>query len=304
MGTPEFAAPIFKALLDADDVFNVVGLVSQPDRPAGRGRKLAPTPTKSVALDYDVPVFQPTKVKTEATRELLASVQPDVAVVAAYGRILPPQLLHLPRHGCVNVHASLLPKHRGASPINHAILAGDTETGVCLMQMDEGLDTGPVYARKRIAIAADDTTSTLSNKLAGLGAEVVVESLPAVLRGELEAIPQPEGDASYAPLLKKEDGWLDFSRPARALERAVRAYQPWPVASFAIDGARVQVGQARIDDRSGPVGEVLEAGKRGVLVGCGSGSLWLLEVKPPGKRMMDAAAWVAGRGVSVGATLT
>ncbi len=303
MGTPEFAAPILQALIDARDSFDVVGLVSQPDRPAGRGRKLSPTSTKRVALVHDIPVFQPTKVKTEETRDVLAALEPEVAVVAAYGRILPPQLLSLPRKGCVNVHASLLPKHRGASPINHAILAGDDVAGVCLMQMDEGLDTGPVYACRSVPVASDDTTLTLSAKLAALGAELVVEALPSVLRGELAAEPQNKEEATYAPLLKKEDGHLDFSRPAEELERAIRAYQPWPVASFALDGARVQVGRARVNRRSGPAGEVLEANKNGVLVGCGTGSLWLLEVKPPGKRMMDASSWVAGRGVSAGGHL-
>ncbi|MEL6545195.1 MAG: methionyl-tRNA formyltransferase, partial [Myxococcota bacterium] len=170
MGTPDFAAPILRALLETPAVFDVVGLVSQPDRPAGRGRKLAPTPTKQVALEFDVPVFQPTKVKTDETRELLAQTQPDIAVVAAYGRILPLGLLELPRMGCVNVHASLLPRHRGASPITHAILDGDSDAGVCLMRMDEGLDTGPVYARRSIPIAPNDTTATLSDKLADLGA--------------------------------------------------------------------------------------------------------------------------------------
>lgn len=303
MGTPDFAAPIFRALIEATSQFDVVGLVSQPDRPSGRGRKLAPTPTKVVALEHDIPVFQPTKVKTEETRAMLASVEPDVAVVAAYGRILPPQLLTLPVHGCVNVHASLLPRHRGASPIAHAILAGDESAGVCLMQMDEGMDTGPVYARKSIPIAPDDTTLTLSEKLAGLGADIVVETLPAVLRGEIEAVPQNDAGATHAPLLKKEDGHLDFERDAQTLERAVRAYQPWPVASFALGEARVQVGRARVEPRAGSPGQVLEANKHGVLVACGTDSLRLLDVKPPGKRMMPASAWVAGRGVSEGATL-
>ncbi|MEM6731100.1 MAG: methionyl-tRNA formyltransferase [Myxococcota bacterium] len=300
MGTPDFAAPILRALLEARDIFNVVGLVSQPDRPSGRGRKLKATPTKQVALEFDIPVFQPTKVKTEETRQLLASVEPDVAVVAAYGRILPPQLLTLPRHGCVNVHASLLPRHRGASPIAHAIMAGDPVTGVCLMQMDEGMDTGAVFARAEVPIGAEATTDSLGPLLAEAGAALTLQELPRVLAGELKPVPQPDDGITHAPLLKKSDGWLDFRRPAIELERRIRAFQPWPGASFSLAETRIQVGRAEVVEGAGVAGDVLEASKHGVLVACGERCLRLLEVKPPGKRMMPAAAWVAGRGVAVG----
>lgn len=300
MGTPGFAAPILRALLEAQDRFHVVGLVSQPDRPAGRGRTLSPTPTKVVAEEFSIPVFQPTKVKTEETRATLAKTAPDVAVVAAYGRILPPQLLELPRHGCINVHASILPEHRGASPIAHAILAGDALTGVSLMQMDEGLDTGPVFAKATLEIKSTDTTETLTQRLAAVGANFAVDQLPAILEGGLQSIPQIEAGATYAPLLKKTDGVLDFTEPAEVLERKVRAFQPWPMASFALGDKRVQVGSAAVSDEGGEAGRVLETSKLGVRVGCGAGSLWLVEVKPPGKRMMPASAWVSGRGVAAG----
>ncbi|MEL6760594.1 MAG: methionyl-tRNA formyltransferase [Myxococcota bacterium] len=299
MGTPEFASPILEAMVRSGQ-FEVVGLVSQPDRRAGRGRKLASTPTKRVAEANGVPVFQPTKLKTEATRAMLAELRADVAIVAAYGRILPAPLLTLPRFGCLNVHASLLPRHRGASPIAHAILAGDRDSGVCLMQMDEGLDTGPVFSRRIIAIAPTDTTASLGSRLSELGAQLVVDDVPRVLRGELKAVAQPEGDATYAPLLKKQDGRLDFSENAIHLERAVRAYQPWPVAFFEFEGERIQAGRAEVDDREGEPGVVLEVSGKGVRVGCGEGSLWLLEVKPPSKRMMPAQAWVAGRAIREG----
>lgn len=299
MGTPEFASPILEAMVRSEQ-FRVVGLVSQPDRPVGRGRKLTSTPTKRVAEAHGVPIFQPTKLKIEATHATLAELQADVAVVAAYGRILPARLLALPRYGCLNVHASLLPRHRGASPIAHAILAGDPNSGVCLMQMEEGLDTGPVFSRRTTPIEPQDTTESLGIRLSALGAQMVVEDVPRVLRGELKAVAQPEGDATYAPLLKKQDGRLDFSENAVALERAVRAYQPWPVAFFELEDDRIQTGRAEADDREGEAGVVLEVSAKGVRVGCGKGSLWLLEVKPPSKRMMPAHAWVAGRAIRKG----
>lgn len=299
MGTPDFAAPILRALIDSGE-YRVVGVVSQPDRPSGRGRKLHPTPTKRVAEEFLLPVFQPSKVKTEETRSLLADTRPDVAVVAAYGRILPAQLLELPPQGCINVHASLLPRHRGASPIARAILAGDSETGVSLMRMDEGLDTGGVYAQARQALEPGETTGTLTARLADLGARLLLQKLSSILDHELDAVPQDDDAATYAPLLKKDDGTLNFGECAVDLERKVRAYQPWPMASFWLEDKRVQVGSAEVSAVPGEPGRVVETSKRGVRIGCGERSLWLCEVKPPGKRMMPAAAWVAGRGIRLG----
>lgn len=300
MGTPEFAVPTLEALL-ADPQFEVVCVVTQPDRGVGRGQQIAFSPVKQTALAHDIPVFQPAKMKVPETRETLASYAPDVAVVAAYGRILPPALLAIPKYGCINVHASLLPRHRGAAPIAYAIWQGDAQTGVGIMRMEEGLDTGPVYAEAHLPIAADDTVATLTPKLATVGAKALVEALPKIVRGELTAQPQATEGVTHSPPLAKADGQLDPTRSAVALERQVRAMQPWPVASLTLNGNKVLIGRAHVVDGSGAPGEVLRADKHGVVVACGEMALALDEVQLPGKKMMPSAAWVNGRGVAVGA---
>jgi len=297
MGSGEFGVPTLTALCEAHDVRLVI---TQPDRPAGRGGKMRMSPIKELALQHNIPVFQPLKMKAPETEATLAGYDADVAIVAAYGRILPKALLEAPRHGCLNVHASLLPKHRGASPIPHAILAGDKRTGVCLMRMDEGLDTGPVYARREVEIANDDTTESLSVKLSQLGAALTVECVRDAIEGRLEAMPQPEDGVSYAPLLKKSDGAIDCSAGAVHAERQIRALWPWPVAYLVRGEDRIQIGRGRVDPRPGKPGVVEEISKEAVRLGCGEDSLWLEQVKPPGRRMMDAPAWVSGRGVALG----
>jgi methionyl-tRNA formyltransferase len=239
-------------------------------------------------------------MKPPETRAALAELAPDLIVVAAYGRILPPSILELPTLGCVNVHASLLPRHRGASPIAHALLAGDATTGVAIMRMEEGLDTGPVYGQREIAVPADATCGSLTGELATLGAQLLVELLPDILSGKTQARPQPADGATYAGLLRKEDGLLDFSRPAVELERRVRALSPWPGAYAFKGDLRVQVLRAHVDVGSGPPAAVLAAGAEGVVVGCGEGALVLDEVKPAGKAAMRGSAWAAGRGVVAG----
>lgn len=301
MGTPDFAVPALEALLDRPTQYQVVAVVTQPDRPAGRGRRLTPSPVKQLAEARALPVLQPTKMKRPETADLLRQLTPDVAVVAAYGRILPPSLLQVPKHGCVNVHASLLPRHRGASPINHAILAGDAESGVSIMQMDEGMDTGPVFATRATAIQPTVTAAQLSETLSALGAKLLAETLPSILDGSLRPQPQDEALVTMAPQLRKEDGQLDFARPAEELGRRVRGLTSWPGTFCQLGPLRVQVLAAvSTAESQGAPGEVLAADKQGVLVACGKGSLRLTEVKPAGKKAMHAAAWVAGRGVAVG----
>ncbi|MBC7794955.1 MAG: methionyl-tRNA formyltransferase [Clostridia bacterium] len=300
MGTPDFAVPTLEALI-AEPQFDVVCVVTQPDRGVGRGQQIAHSPVKQAALAHGIPIFQPTKMKVPETRESLASYTPDVAVVAAYGRILPPSILEIPRYGCINLHASLLPRHRGAAPIAYAIWKGDKETGVGIMRMEEGLDTGPVYAEARLPIEDFDTTGTLTVKLAQSGAKALVTALPRICRGELAARPQAREGVTHSPPLAKAEGQLDVTKTAAELERQVRAMQPWPVASLTLGANKVLVGKAHVVAMSGPPGEVLHADKHGVVVACGEGALALDEVQLPGKKMIPAAAWVNGRGVAVGA---
>ncbi|MBI5508851.1 MAG: methionyl-tRNA formyltransferase [Deltaproteobacteria bacterium] len=304
MGSPEFAVPVLEALLGRPASFAVVGVVTQPDKPAGRGRLLTPPPVKLAAIAAGLPVLQPTKMKIDATRDSLAALRPDVVVVAAYGRILPPALLAIPSAGCVNVHASLLPRHRGASPIHHAILAGDPEVGVAIMRMEAGLDTGPVYAMHAVPMPARASAVSLSPLLAALGAELLLAVLPDIVAGTLTPTPQDERAATYAPLLAKEDGRLDFGEPAAALERRVRAMTPWPGAFAVVGGRRLLVTEAEVvDGGRGEVGVVQVADKHGVVVACRDGGLRLLTVQPEGRKLMPAGAWVAGRGVQVGERL-
>ncbi len=299
MGTPAFAVPSLDALLARPEV-EVVGVVTREDKPAGRGRAVTPPPVKLRAIAAGLPLLQPKGVRKPEVQAALAAWRPDLCVVAAYGRILPPEVLALPRLGCLNVHASLLPRHRGASPIAHAILAGDPVSGVSLMQMDAGLDTGPVYRRAELPVPADATCGSLTEALAHLGAAALAETLPALLAGALVAEPQDERQATLAPLLGKEDGRLDFSGAADALERRVRAFSPWPGAFALLGESRLEILRAAVVDATGEAGRVLRADKHGVLVACGRDALRLAEVKPAGRKAMSAAAWVAGRGVAAG----
>lgn len=292
MGTPDFAVPILQTLLETQ---TVAGVVTQPDRPAGRGQTLRPSPVKKLALQAGVPLYQPTSLRPPESAEPLRVWEPDAIVVAAYGQILRPHVLSLPPHGCINVHASLLPRWRGASPIHHAILAGDPETGVSLMQMDAGLDTGPVFVQEAIPIEPDDTAATLHDRLAQLGAEMVRRYLDDILAGRLSPKPQDERAATYAPMIKKEDGELDWHEPAVALERRVRAMTPWPGAYtwWAGERLRIPAAKARTDGPAAPPGTVVREGDA-ILVTTGAGSLQLLEVQPAGGRVMAVDAFVNG----------
>ena len=241
MGSPDFALSTLRAL---HENYTVVGVVTQPDRAAGRGRELKPPPVKTLALELDIPVIQPEKLRDPEAMEQLRAWSPDVIVVAAFGQILRQDVLDLPKFGCINVHASLLPRWRGAAPINAAILHGDEETGITIMKMDAGLDTGPILTQRSVRIQPDETAGSLFETLSQLGADLLLETLPGYISGEIKPSPQPEEGATYAPMLKKEDGLLDFSRPAEELERKVRAFNPWPGTYFDWDGGRLKVHKA------------------------------------------------------------
>lgn len=296
-GTPEFAAAALEAILAAG--FDVPLVLTQPDRPAGRGMQLQPSPVKRVALAAGIPVHQPEKLRTPEQQTPLADVQADVLVVAAYGIILPQAVLDLPRHGCLNIHASLLPRWRGAAPIHRAIQAGDAETGITIMQMDAGLDTGPMLLSRAEAIHADDTTGSLHDRLALLGAEMIVEALRA-LPGGLTATPQPADGVTYAAKIGKAEASIDWNRPAVELERAIRAFNPFPGAVATLQQTPVKLWRARAIDAAGTPGEVLLAEGAGVIVACGEGALCITELQKPGGKRLPAADFLRGMPIAAG----
>ena len=294
MGTPAFAVPSLRALHEAG---GVIGVVSAPDRPAGRGRRLARPPVAEYARAQSLPLIQPASPVEPAALQTLREWAPDIIVVAAYGHILRPALLGLPRLGCLNVHASLLPRHRGASPIAAALLAGDRQTGVTIMLLDEGMDTGPVLAQQTLDIADDDTTGTLSDKLAELGAALLVETLPAWERGEIVPRAQDERLATYCKILRKEDGRLDWSLPARELWLRVRAFQPWPGAFTIWSGQFLKIIAAwPAEDRpaGAEIGQVVSSNGEPAVV-AGAGMLILRQVQLAGKRPTDAVSFARGQ---------
>jgi methionyl-tRNA formyltransferase len=291
MGSPDFALPTLSALAK---VYQVVGVVTQPDRASGRGRELKAPPVKSLAVELNIPVIQPEKLKQPEALEQLRAWAPDLIVVAAFGQILRKDVLDLPHHGCLNVHASLLPRWRGAAPINAAILAGDAETGVTIMKMDVGLDTGPMLKMKSAKIAAEDTAGSLFQTLAQLGADLLMETLPDYLSGKLTPQPQPETGATYAPMLTKEDGHLDFTRSAVELERRVRAMNPWPGAWLMWNGQPLKVLHATcLGGGKNPVGgKIIVEGKPAIQ--SAQGILILEELQPAGKKVMSGKSFITG----------
>jgi methionyl-tRNA formyltransferase len=287
-GTPEFALASFRALVEAGHV--PVAVLTQPDRPAGRGKKLTASPVKTYAAGRNIPVWQPATLKDAHIVEDIGALNLDVIVVAAYGLLLPQAVLDIPRHGCINVHASILPRWRGAAPIQQAILAGDAETGVSLMRMESGLDTGPVFAEAALAIGADETAGELHDRLAALGGELLVDKLPDILSGRIQARPQDDNEATYAGKIRKQDAVIDWTEDAVVVARRIRAYNPVPGASFAMGEERIKCWKAVVlDDVEGPPGVILQAGKAGVDVTCGAGAIRMLELQRPGRRHVSAA---------------
>jgi methionyl-tRNA formyltransferase len=296
-GTPDFAVPALNAL--AQSAHALVAVYTQPDRPAGRGRALAQSPVKQRALDLGVPVLQPPTLKTPDAASALAAFAPDVMVVAAYGLLLPQAVLDVPRLGCVNIHASLLPRWRGAAPIHRAILAGDARTGVCIMRMEAGLDTGPVYRQEAVEIGARETTGALHDRLAALGARLLVETLDALEAGRTEATPQPADGVTYAHKIDKREATIDWSRAAPDLERLVRAFDPWPIAETRLDGEQLRVHDAIAlpGNADAPAGTVVAASADGIDVATGRGRLRLLRVQSAGRKPVTAREFLnAARG--------
>lgn len=295
-GTPEFAVPSFEAARQSGH--ELVGVWTQPDRPAGRGRQRAASPIKQAALAAHIPVFQPDTLRTAAARAEMAALKPDLLIVVAYGLILPPKILALPRLGCWNVHASLLPRWRGAAPIARAIEAGDRATGICLMKMESGLDTGPVILREVVEIEPFENAQSLHDRLARIGARVLADGL-ALLRGGLtpQPLPQSQVGISYAHKLEKSEALLDLTRPAIELDRAIRAYVPWPVAELELAGERVRVHAADLipGDSSEPPGRVITADREGIVLNTGQGLLRLTQVQRAGGKPIAAGDYVNAR---------
>ncbi|KPP96790.1 methionyl-tRNA formyltransferase [Marinobacter sp. HL-58] len=283
-GTPDFAATALKALLSTRH--QVVGVYSQPDRPAGRGRKLTPGPVKQVALEAGIPVFQPRSLKTPEAQGELRALDADVMVVAAYGLILPQAVLDIPRHGCLNIHASLLPRWRGAAPIQRAIAAGDRETGITIMQMDAGLDTGDMLLKAITPIREDDTGGSLHDRLAGMGGEAIVKALEHLERGELRGEAQDESRACYASKLSKDEGHIDWTLDAPAINRLIRAFNPWPGTYTDVDDLRIRIHRAEVleDTSDRHPGTVIHRGRDGIDVACGLESLRITHLQLPGSR--------------------
>jgi len=286
-GTPEFAAQHLQALLDAGRT--VVAVYTQPDRPAGRGQKLAPSPVKQLAVQHGIPVYQPQTLRDPAAQAELAALQADLMVVVAYGLILPQAVLDLPRLGCINSHASLLPRWRGAAPIQRAIEAGDDESGVTVMQMEAGLDTGPMLLKVNTPITAEDTGGTLHDRLAALGSQAVVQAVAALAVGTLTPEVQDDSLATYAHKLSKDEARIDWRRPAVELERLVRAFNPWPICHTTLGGEALKVHAARLGAGQGEPGHILEASRNGLTVACGEGALSLTRLQLPGGKPLDFA---------------
>lgn len=286
-GTPEFAAQHLQALLDTNQ--QVVAVYTQPDRPAGRGQKLMPSPVKQLALQHGIAVYQPQSLRDPAAQAELAELQADLMVVVAYGLILPQAVLDMPRLGCINSHASLLPRWRGAAPIQRAIEAGDVESGVTVMQMEAGLDTGPMLLKVRTPVSPDDTGGTLHDRLAGLGSQAVVDAVAALQAGTLQGEVQDDSLATYAHKLNKDEARLDWQRPAVELERQVRAFHPWPICHSTLDGAPVKVHAARTAEGKGTPGQIVGADKDGLEVACAVGSLILTRLQLAGGKPLSMA---------------
>lgn len=302
-GSPAFATPTLRMLCEHDH--RPVAVLTQPDRPAGRGRHLSSSPVKQLALELDIPVLQPATLKTESVQAELCTLAPDLLVVVAYGLLLPPAILNIPPRGCVNVHASILPRWRGASPIQAAILAGDDETGVSIMAMEAGLDTGPIYSCARITLAARETAGELEQRLAVLGANALSELLPDLLSGALQPRPQPAEGITYAGRISKADGRIDWRQGAAQIDRQIRAYNPWPVAETTLGGQQLRCFAASVRSAGPPLaggkaipGQVVATGTEGISVQTGDGLLDLTTVQLPGKQKLAAADLARSRSLA------
>jgi len=301
MGTPEFACPTLQRLIDRGE--NVIAVVTQPDRPKGRGQRPEPPPVKTVAERHGIPVFQPVKVRTPESIDHIQELAPDLVVVVAFGQILPQRLLDIPRFGCINVHASLLPRYRGAAPLNWCLINGETETGVTTMQMDAGLDTGDMLLMKRTPIGPDEDARSLHDRMSLLGAEALTETLDLLVAGNLQPAKQNDAETCYAPLLKKETGEIDWSRKPVEIKNLVRGVTPWPGAYTWLNGLFLKVFKVRTAEGAGEPGVVLAAGRDGIEVACNSGSVIIEEVQLEGKKRLPAREFLAGYALQPGLRL-
>lgn len=307
MGTPEFAVKPLQAIVDAGH--KVLACFTQPDKPKGRGKTLQPTPVKKKALSLDIPVYQPVKLREEENVQIIRDYQPDAIVVAAYGQILPESILNIPQYGCINIHASLLPKYRGAAPIEWTIINGETESGVTTMYMAKGLDTGDMIEKTVVPIADTDTGVTLHDKLADAGAELILSTLSKLENHTAIRTPQDDSLSCYASMLKKEMGELDFTKDAASLERLIRGLQPWPVAYTKMNRKTVRIYEASVCEQPEEAledgtqivpGMIVRVTKKNFTVACGNGALMIRKLQPEGKKPMDCAAFLAGNKLKTG----
>jgi methionyl-tRNA formyltransferase len=300
MGTPEFAVPSLEMLIK--EKYDVIAVVTQPDRPKGRKKILTPPPVKEVAQKYQIPVYQPERIRKPEEMQKILDLKPDLIVTAAFGQILPKEILETPRFGCINVHASLLPKYRGGAPIHKAIMEGEKVTGVTIMYMVEKLDAGDIIAQREEPITPTDQTGTMYEKLSIVGAELLKEVLPPLIAGEIEAIPQDDKQATFAYNIRREDEKIDWTRPAVEIANQVRGLHPWPVAFTMWQGKPFKVwwAEVSVEETDAMPGTILQLEETGILVATGYGTLILKEVQPAGKRRMDVAEFVRGRQMQIG----
>lgn len=301
MGTPDFALSTLAGIIDLE--LNIVGVFTQPDRPKGRGKKMAAPPIKELAEKHDIPVFQPRRLRDAEAVAQVEALSPDLIVVIAYGQILPQSVLDIPKYGCINVHASLLPRHRGAAPINKAIVDGDNITGVTTMMMDIGLDTGDMLVKHTAEIFPQETAGQLHDRLARLGCEVMAETIARLCAGTLNREPQDDSLSTYASMMKKEDGLIDWQQDATTIHNLVRGLDPWPGAYTSLEGVTLKIAATRVCEGSGVSGTVLHADGAGVIVACGDGALKIDGLQLPGKKRLSAADFLRGRTLEVGTVL-
>lgn len=300
MGTPDFAVPALKAL--AEQGHQVIAVVTQPDKPKGRGKAVQMTPVKEAALELNIPVYQPVKVREEGFLQQLEAMEPEVIVVAAFGQILPQRLLDIPKYGCINIHASLLPKYRGAAPIQWVIIDGEKETGITTMQMNAGLDTGDMLEKAVVPIDPEETGGSLHDKLSAAGGKLILSTLDKLEKGQLVPVPQTEENTCYAKMLDKALGKIDWNQDAQRIERLIRGLNPWPSAYTGLEGKTLKLWQAKVveEDYPGQPGQVVKAGKNELLVKTGKGTLSVLSLQLEGKKRMDTGAFLRGYPVSEG----
>ena len=298
MGTPDFAVYGLKSIVEAGH--NVAAVITQPDKPKGRGKTLIPTPVKKQAMEYDIPVYQPEKIKEESVVNMLKEIAPDAIVVAAYGQILPESILNIPPYGCINIHASLLPKYRGAAPIEWSIIDGEKKTGVTTMYMEKGLDTGDMIEKAEIEITPEDTGETLHDKLAVAGGKLIISTLVALENNTATRTKQDDSKSCYAKMLNKEMGNIDFTMEAEKIERLIRGLNPWPCAYTTLDGKSLKLYKADVVEKQGNPGEIIEVTKKTFTIACGKDALVIKSLQPEGKKQMDTVAFLNGNKIEAG----